>query len=93
MKAGSQFAVTAPAGLAEMGRAVRWQTIYGTAPTAVSISLQGAMADVDAEYQTIDTTTNAAGEARTVTGVNAKFLRIKFTSSTGGAGLTAKLLV
>ena len=92
-QAGSQFAVTAPAGLAEMGRTVRWQTIYGTAPTAVSISLQGAMADVDAEYQTIDTSTNAAGEARTVTGVNAKFLRIKFTSSTGGAGLTAKLLV
>jgi hypothetical protein len=92
-QAGSQFATTAPAGLAEMGRTVRWQTIYGTAPTAVSISLQGAMADVDTEYQTIDTTTNAAGEARTVTGVNAKFLRIKFTSSTGGAGLTAKLLV
>jgi hypothetical protein len=90
---GSQFALTAPAGLAEMGRTVRWQTIYGAAPTAVSISLQGAMADVDTEYQTIDTTTNAAGEARTVTGVNAKFLRIKFTSSTGGAGLTAKLLV
>ena len=92
-QAGSQFAITAPAGLAEMGRTVRWQTIYGTAPTAVSISLQGAMADVDSEYQTIDTTTNTSGEARTVTGVNGKFLRIKFTSSTGGAGLTAKLLV
>ena len=92
-QAGSQFAVTAPAGLAEMGRTVRWQTIFATAPTAVSVSLQGAMADVDAEYETIDTTTNTAGEARTVTGVNAKFLRIKFTSSTGGTGLTAKLLV
>jgi hypothetical protein len=92
-QAGSQFAITAPAGLAEMGRTVRWQTIFGTGPTAVSLSLQSAMADVDAEYQTIDTTTNTAGEARTVTGVNAKFLRIKFTSSTGGAGLTAKLLV
>jgi len=28
-----------------------------------------------------------------VTGVQAKFLRIKFSSSTGGSGLTAKLLV
>jgi hypothetical protein len=92
-QAGSQFAITAPAGPAEMGRTVRWQTIFGTVPTAVSLSLQGAMADVDAEYQPIDTTTNVAGEARTVTGVNAKFLRTKFTSSTGGAGLTAKLLV
>ncbi|MGB9466124.1 MAG: hypothetical protein WBR10_13515 [Candidatus Acidiferrum sp.] len=91
--AGSQFAIPSYAGLPDSGTAVRWQTIFGTAPTAVSIALQGAMADVDSEYQTIDTTANTAGEARTVTGVQAKFLRIKFTSSTGGSGLTAKLLV
>jgi hypothetical protein len=72
---------------------VRWQTIFGTAPTAVNLILQGAMADIDAEYQTIDTSTAPAGEARTVSGVQAKFLRIKFVSSTGGSGLTAKLLV
>ncbi len=91
--AGSQFAIPDYAGQPDTGTAVRWQTIFGTAPTAVNLVLQGAMADVDAEYQTIDTTTNTAGEARTVTGVQAKFLRIKFVSSTGGAGLTAKLLV
>jgi hypothetical protein len=55
--------------------------------------LQAAMADVDAEYQTVDTTTAVGGEARPVTGVQAKFLRIKFVSSTGGAGLTAKLMI
>jgi hypothetical protein len=91
--AGSQFAIPSYAGQPDTGTAVRWQTIFGTAPTAVSLILQGAMADVDAEYQTIDTTANTAGEARTVTGVQAKFLRIKFVSSTGGAGLTAKLMV
>jgi hypothetical protein len=91
--AGSQFALPSYAGQPDTGTAVRWQTIFGTAPTAVSLILQGAMADVDAEYQTIDTTTNTAGEARTVTGVQARFLRIKFVSSTGGAGLTAKLMV
>jgi hypothetical protein len=91
--AGSQFAIPSYAGQPDTGTAVRWQTIFGTAPTAVSLVLQGAMADVDAEYQTIDTTTNTAGEARTVTGVQAKFLRIKFVSSTSGAGLTAKLMV
>jgi len=91
--AGSQFAIPSYAGQPDTGTAVRWQTLFGTAPTAVSIVLQGAMADVDAEYQTIDTTTATTGEARTVTGVQAKFLRIKFNSSTGGAGLTAKLLV
>lgn len=92
-QAGSQFAIPSFTGLPDGGTSVRWQTIFGTAPTAVSIALQGAMADVDSEYQTIDTTTNTAGEARTVTAVQAKFLRIKFTSSTGGSGLTAKLLV
>ncbi|MGC0772621.1 MAG: hypothetical protein WB543_06765 [Candidatus Acidiferrum sp.] len=92
-QAGSQFAIPSFTGLPDGGTAVRWQTIFGTAPTAVSLALQGAMADVDSEYQTIDTTTNTAGEARAVTGVQAKFLRIKFTSSTGGSGLTAKLLV
>ena len=55
--------------------------------------LQGARADVDAEYQTIDTTIATTGEARTVASVQAKFLRIKFVSSAGGAGLTAKLMV
>jgi hypothetical protein len=93
-QAGSQFALTTPGGYApETGFTVRWQTLFGTAPTAVSLVLQGAMADVDAEYQTIDTTTNTAGEARTAAGVQARFLRIKFNSSTGGSGLTAKFMV
>ena len=92
-QAGSQFAIPSYAGQPDSGTAVRWQTLFGTAPTAVSLVLQGAMSDVDAEYQTIDTTTNTAGEARQVTGVQARFLRIKFNSSTGGSGLTAKLLV
>ena len=92
-QAGSQFAIPSYAGQPDTGTSVRWQTIFGTAPSAVDLILQGAMADVDTEYQTIDTTTNAAGEARTVTGVQARFLRIKFISSTGGSGLTAKLLV
>jgi hypothetical protein len=92
-QAGSQFAIPSYAGQPDGGIVVRWQTLFGTAPTAVNLTLQGAMADIDAEYQTLDTTTNTAGEARTVTGVQVKFLRIKFNSSTGGSGLTAKLLV
>ena len=92
-QAGSQFAIPSYAGQPDTGTAVRWQTLFGTAPTAVNMVLQGAMADVDAEYQIIDTTTATTGEARTVAGVQAKFLRIRFVSSTGGAGLTAKILV
>ena len=91
--AGSKFALPSFTGLPDSGTAVRWQTIFGTAPTALNMVLQGAMSDVDSEYQTIDTTTATTGEARTVASVQAKFLRIKFVSSTGGAGLTAKLMV
>jgi hypothetical protein len=92
-EAGSQFAIPSYAGLPDAGKAVRWQTIYGTAPSAVNLVLQAALVDVDAQYQTIDTTTNTAGEGRTVTGVQANFLRIKFISSTGGSGLTAQMMV
>jgi hypothetical protein len=93
--AGAQFALPFPTGIAGQPRAVRWQTMFSVAPTAINVSLQGAMADVEAEYKDIDTSTNTAGEARTVTGVQAKFLRIRVNSSTvgSGAGFTAKLLV
>jgi hypothetical protein len=90
--AGSQFAIPEPAGLPDQGHTVRWQTIFGTAPSAISIVLQGAMSDVDAEYQVLDTSTATAGEARTVLGVRARFLRAKVTTSSGGAALTAKIL-
>ena len=90
--AGSQFAIPEPAGLTDQGHTVRWQTIFGTSPTAISIRLQGAMADVDAEFTDLDTSTATTGEARTIIGVRARFLRIKKVTSTGGASLTAKLL-
>lgn len=92
--AGSQFAVTYPSAI-DPGRTVRWQTLFNVAPTAINVSLQGAMADVDAEYKDLDSSTNVNGEAKTVTGVQAKFLRTRVNSSTvgSGAGFTAKLLV
>ncbi len=90
---GTQFALPSYTGLPDSGTAVRWQTVFGTAPTAVNIILQAAINDVDAEYQTIDTTTTIAGEARTVANAQARFLRVRFVSSTGGTGLTVKILV
>jgi hypothetical protein len=90
--AGAQFAIPEPAGVPDQGHTVRWQTIYGTAPSAINITLQGAAADVNSEYFAIDTSTATAGEARTVIGVRARFLRAIVNSSTGGATLTVKLL-
>lgn len=90
--AGSQFAIPEPAGLPDQGHTVRWQTIFGTSPSAINICLQGAMADVATEYMNVDTSTSTAGEARTVTSVRARFLRIIAVTSTGGMSLTAKIL-
>lgn len=90
---GSQFALPSYTGLPDGGTSVRWQTVFGTNPTAVNLALQSAINDVDAEYQTIDSSTATAGEARTVANVQARFLRVKLVSSTSGSGLTAKILV
>ena len=93
--AGSQFAIPHPTGHLDAGFTLRWQTLFSVAPSAINVSLQAATADVDAEYKDIDVSTNAAGEGRTVTGVQANFLRIKVNSSTvgSGAGFTAKTLL
>jgi len=91
-QASQQFSLPDYSGRGEQGRTVRWQTIYGTAPTAVTMVLQAALDDVDAHYQTIDSSTLVGGEGRTVTGVNAKFIRAKLTANTGGSGITVQLL-
>ena len=106
--AGSQFALPSYTGMSDGGTALRWQTIFGTAPGAVTIVLQAAINDVDAEYQTIDTTAATAGEGRSIPNnpsggsaptnpasgtVQARFIRAKVISSTGGSGLTVKFQV
>jgi len=91
-QASQQFALPSYAGFPENGRTVRWQTIFGTSPSAVSIVLQTAMTDADAQYTTIDTSTAAGGEARTITGVRGNFIRAKVSSITGGSGVTVQIL-
>jgi hypothetical protein len=87
-----QFALPSYAGFPENGRTIRWQTIYGTAPSAVSMVRQTAMIDTDAPYSTIDTSAATAGEARTVTGVRGNFVRAKLSSITGGSGIIVQVL-
>jgi hypothetical protein len=91
-QASQQFALPSYAGFPENGRTVRWQTIFGTSPSAVSVVLQTALSDADAQYSTIDTSTQTAGEARTVTGVRGNFIRAKVSSITGGSGVTVQVL-
>jgi hypothetical protein len=87
-----QFALPSYAGFADNGRTIRWQTIYGSSPSAVSIVLQTAIVDADAQYTTVDASSATAGEARTVTDVRGKFFRAKVSSITGGSGVTVRVL-
>ena len=91
-QASQQFALPSYTGFPENGRSIRWQTIFGGAPSAVSIVLQTAMTDSDALYATIDTSTAVAGESRTVPGVRANFIRAKVSSITGGSGVIVQIL-
>jgi len=91
-QASQQFALPNYTGFPENGRTVRWQTIFGTAPTSVSVLLQTAMVDADAQYATVDTSAATTGEARTVAGVRGKFIRAKVSAITGGSGITVQLL-
>jgi len=91
-QASQQFALPSYAGFPENGRTVRWQTIFGTSPSAICIVLQTAMTDTDAHYTTIDTSTATGGEARTVTGVRRNFILAKVSSITGGSGVTVQIL-
>src|SRR5580692_3738784 len=49
-QASQQFALPSYAGFPENGRTIRWQVSFATAPSAVTIQLQTAMNDVDAQY-------------------------------------------
>ncbi|HUO34894.1 MAG TPA: hypothetical protein VMU43_07865 [Candidatus Acidoferrum sp.] len=87
-----QFALPSYAGFPENGRTIRWQTLFASSPSAVNVALQTSLVDADAQYQTVDTSTATGGEARTVTGVRANFIRARVTSITGGSGVTVQIL-
>jgi hypothetical protein len=96
-QASQQFALPSYAGFPENGRTIRWQVSFSAAPSAVTVQLQTAMNDVDAQYAiptgaTNMTTSLTAGDNLVASGVRANFVRAKVTSITGGAGVTVQIL-
>jgi len=74
------------------GRQITWQVVYGVAPAAISLVLQGSINDVDAEYQTVDTSTSTTGEqGRTTAITNFRFFRIYCASVTGTPTAVVKI--
>ena len=96
-QASQQFALPNYGGETQNGRAIRWQISFATAPTSVSIQLQTAINDVDAQYSVPTGATNmsstlTAGDNLVATGVRANFVRAKVIAISGGSGVTVQIL-
>lgn len=85
VKAFQQYAIQADAGIPDQGRTVTWNTAFSTEPDDVTMELQGALTDNDADYFTLDTSTDTSGDLRYVNGVNVNFVRIACSAVTGTA--------
>jgi hypothetical protein len=91
-QASQQFALAPTVGgTGPGGREVVWQISFASAPASVNVVLQAADVDADANYQVLDTSTNTAGERRQVVNIQAKFLRVKLISQSGGGAVTTSL--
>jgi hypothetical protein len=82
--AGKQFAVSPATNASANQRGVSWFTIFSGSPSTVTINLQGADVDQDSAYTTIDSSSVATGESRSLSDVNYAFYRIQ-AASTGGS--------
>ena len=90
-QASQQFALPSFTGShVDQGRQISWQTSFASAPTAVNAVLQAADNDADANYSTVDTSTQTAGERRQIL-VRARFIRAKLVSQTAGGAITVTI--
>jgi len=93
--AGQQFAVSSGQLAIEGQKGISWFTSYTGGPSGVTVNLQGSDVDSDAFYTTVDSSTNTAGESRSVGNINYLFYRIQASGSGGttpgiAAGITVR---
>lgn len=92
-QASQQVALAGPYdGAAGTPQDIRVDITYASAPSAVSVLVQSAIDDADANYVTEYTSTNVNGESVKLTALKARFLRVKLESQTGGGAITAEVL-
>lgn len=92
---GLAFAVSRSTLAQDSQRGISWFTLFAGSPATVSIKLQGADVDQDSAYTTVDTSTVATGESRSVGTINYNFYRINAictggTSPTFAAGISVR---
>lgn len=85
--AGLQYGVAAGHSGSDSQKGLTWFTQFTGSPATVTMQLQGANIDLDAYYTTVDTSTNASGEARSLSNISYNFYRIR-AASTGGSSPT-----
>ena len=88
---GTKFAVAFKTG-PSLGRTVTWQTVFDGSPSVASYQLQGALNNVEAEYAILDSSTATAGELRTLSPVNVRFIRVRQVTRTGATSVTATVM-
>ncbi len=90
INSGDKSIIVCPLGFTN--RQVRWVTSFGVAPSAISLILQGAMDDVDANYIKVDTSTSTTGDTRKIAS-SLRFFRVLVSSLTGAAEVMVKVAV
>jgi len=91
-QASQQFALAGAYDGAAGGPSVaRFDISYASAPTSVSVEIQSAVDDADANYFTEYTSTNTAGESVKLTNFRGRFVRAKIASQSGGGAVTVRL--
>jgi len=73
-------------------RQITWQVAYGTAPSSITLNLQGSINDVDAEYQIIDSSSNIAGEPGRTISSNFRFFRVQAAAVGGSPTVIVRII-
>jgi hypothetical protein len=92
---GQQFAVQSNPGLSQEGKNPTWEIHFPSAPASFSAQLEGAMLDVDSQYEIVGAAQTTAGTYANNSPLNFRFFRINITALSGGTNPTvvSKIMV
>src|ERR1700720_1423792 len=88
------LAIQTAAGQNDNGKNIAWASRFTVSPLAVTLHLQGALLDIDADYVDIATTTSLTGDNLVISNVTQRFYRVLITDANGiAARLISKITI
>ncbi len=84
---GTAYCLPAP----PSSKTIRWTTKFASAPSAVSVKLQGSLDN--SVWFDLDSSTSTAGESKSVTDIACVFIRAQKASQTDGGALTVEIII